>query len=128
MELLPRPQMTKMFEKSPQTIYAGFDPTADSLHVGNLLVILGLLHCQRAGHQPIALVGGATGLIGDPSGRKTERSQMLGNIVDNNLLAIKKQLERIFQNHQDCLWDDSKKKARLLPLKYRLISLSDYMF
>lgn len=108
--------MTKMFEKSPQTIYAGFDPTADSLHIGNLLVIMGLLHCQRAGHQPIALLGGATGLIGDPSGRKTERSQLQEAIVENNLASIRQQLEKIFQNHQDCLWDDRKYKTPRCPL------------
>lgn len=50
------PQIKSIFESSPQTIYAGFDPTADSLHIGNLLVIMGLLHCQRNGHKPIALV------------------------------------------------------------------------
>lgn len=109
--------MKQMFEKSSQTIYAGFDPTADSLHVGNLLVIMGLLHCQRAGHQPIALVGGATGLIGDPSGRKTERSQLLEAIVENNLKSIKKQLERVFHNHQHCLWDEKKHKQKLPELR-----------
>lgn len=54
--LVFRPTIRKMFINKPQTIYAGFDPTADSLHIGNLLVILGLIHCQRGGHQPIALV------------------------------------------------------------------------
>lgn len=109
--------MKKMFDTAPQTIYAGFDPTADSLHVGNLLVIMGLLHCQRAGHNPIALVGGATGLIGDPSGRKTERSQLQESIVEHNLESIKKQLEKVFQNHLDCLWDDKKHKQPLPPLR-----------
>lgn len=55
-ESLYSPQIKSLFESSPQTIYAGFDPTADSLHIGNLLVIMGLLHCQRSGHKPIALV------------------------------------------------------------------------
>lgn len=109
--------MKKLFDSNPQTIYAGFDPTADSLHVGNLLVIMGLLHCQRAGHNPIALVGGATGLIGDPSGRKTERSQLQETIVENNLESIRKQLERVFKNHQDCLWDDTKHKQTLPALR-----------
>uniref|UniRef100_A0A1I8NNG3 Tyrosine--tRNA ligase n=1 Tax=Stomoxys calcitrans TaxID=35570 RepID=A0A1I8NNG3_STOCA len=128
------PQMTKMFEKTPQTIYAGFDPTADSLHVGNLLVIMGLLHCQRAGHQPIALVGGATGLIGDPSGRKTERNQLHEKIVETNLKSIKQQLERIFQNHQECLWDDTKHKNPRFPLIivnnadwYRNLNIIDFI-
>ena len=60
----------------PCTIYIGFDPTADSLHVGSLVPIMGLAHLQRAGHKPIALVGGATAMIGDPSG-KTEARKML---------------------------------------------------
>lgn len=109
--------MKKIFDSSPQTIYAGFDPTADSLHVGNLLVLMGLLHCQRAGHNPIALVGGATGLIGDPSGRKTERSQIQENVVEHNSISIKKQLETVFQNHFDCLWDNKKHKKPLPPLR-----------
>ncbi|XP_023304366.2 tyrosine--tRNA ligase, mitochondrial [Lucilia cuprina] len=118
------PQMKKIFDSAPQTIYAGFDPTADSLHVGNLLVIMGLLHCQRAGHNPIALVGGATGLIGDPSGRKTERSQLQDSIVEHNLEAIKKQLEKVFQNHLDCLWDDKKHKHPLPAL--RIVNNADW--
>ncbi|XP_017835822.1 tyrosine--tRNA ligase, mitochondrial [Drosophila busckii] len=110
------PKMKKLFQSAPQSIYAGFDPTADSLHVGNLLVIMGLLHCQRAGHKPIALVGGATGLIGDPSGRKTERNQLGQSILDGNLAAIQKQLLKVFENHEACLWDTSKHKAPLAPL------------
>ncbi|KAI8040133.1 hypothetical protein M5D96_007563 [Drosophila gunungcola] len=74
--------MKQLFTSGQQSIYAGFDPTADSLHVGNLLVIMGLIHCQRSGHRPIALVGGATGLIGDPSGRKTERNQLGESLID----------------------------------------------
>ncbi|XP_004533800.1 tyrosine--tRNA ligase, mitochondrial [Ceratitis capitata] len=127
-------QMKTLFKSGPQTIYAGFDPTADSLHVGNLLVIMGLIHCQRAGHNPIALVGGATGLIGDPSGRKTERNQMGESELEANLKGIQSQLERIFQNHQDCLWDDSKFKQELPQLRvvnnaewYANINLIDFI-
>ncbi|KJE96358.1 tyrosyl-tRNA synthetase [Capsaspora owczarzaki ATCC 30864] len=65
-------------------LYAGFDPTADSLHAGNLLVLMGMLHFHRAGHQVIALVGGATGQVGDPSGRQTERSMLAVNTVASN--------------------------------------------
>lgn len=110
-----RPKLKELFERSAQSIYAGFDPTADSLHVGNLLVIMGLLHCQRAGHKPIALVGGATGLIGDPSGRKTERNQLGESVLDANLQAIERQLRKVFKNHEDCLWD-TRKTAPLAPL------------
>lgn len=111
------PEMAKLFTSKQQTIYAGFDPTADSLHVGNLLVIMGLLHCQREGHNPIALVGGATGLIGDPSGKKTERNQLGASVIETNLIAIEKQLKRIFKNHQDVLWDTSKYKNDLAPIR-----------
>ncbi|KAL9921257.1 tyrosine--tRNA ligase, mitochondrial [Glossina fuscipes fuscipes] len=119
-----RLQITKIFENSPQTIYAGFDPTAESLHVGNLLVIMGLLHCQRASHHPIALLGGATALIGDPSHRKTERSQLKQSLVQRNLEAIKQQLIRIFENHQNFLWDDKLHKRPLPQL--RIVNNADW--
>ncbi|XP_001361216.2 tyrosine--tRNA ligase, mitochondrial [Drosophila persimilis] len=110
------PKIKQLFTSGQQSIYAGFDPTADSLHVGNLLVIMGLLHCQRAGHRPIALVGGATGLIGDPSGRKTERNQLGESIIESNLKAIEQQLTRVFENHEKCLWDNRKNSTPLQPL------------
>ncbi|XP_067632124.1 tyrosine--tRNA ligase, mitochondrial [Eurosta solidaginis] len=110
-------QMKELFTKRVQTVYAGFDPTANSLHVGNLLVIMGLIHCQRAGHNPIALVGGATGLIGDPSGRKTERNQMGETEIETNLKSITSQLERIFENHQNYLHDESRNKRKLPDLR-----------
>ena len=74
--------------------YCGFDPTADSLHVGNLVPIMGLVHLQRAGHRPVALVGGGTGLIGDPSGRATERPLADTAVIEANAEGIRKQLER----------------------------------
>jgi tyrosyl-tRNA synthetase len=74
--------------------YAGFDPTASSLHVGNLVPVLGLAHLQRAGHRPIALVGGGTGLIGDPSGKASERQLASVEEIEKNARSIGKQLER----------------------------------
>ena len=74
--------------------YSGFDPTASSLHVGHLLPILGLARLQRAGHHPIALVGGGTGLIGDPSGKTSERTLLSNDDVDANVRGIRAQLER----------------------------------
>src|ERR1051325_5886834 len=68
--------------------YVGFDPTASSLHVGHLVPIMGLVHLQRSGHRPIALVGGGTGLIGDPSGRSTERQLMSVDEIEANARAI----------------------------------------
>ena len=96
----------KLFKKSPQCVYAGFDPTAESLHIGNLLILMNLLHWQRSGHQVIALIGGATGLIGDPSHRKLERAEMEEFLVVENLNAIKRNVETIFQNHEKYFWKD----------------------
>jgi tyrosyl-tRNA synthetase len=76
------------------TGYVGFDPTAPSLHVGNMVPLMGLVHLQRAGHRPIALVGGGTGLIGDPSGKSSERPLSDTATVAANAAAIGKQLER----------------------------------
>ncbi|MGE3177940.1 MAG: tyrosine--tRNA ligase, partial [Vicinamibacterales bacterium] len=76
------------------TVYAGFDPTASSLHVGSLLPIMGLARLQRAGHAPIAIVGGGTGMIGDPSGKSQERSLLSPEQVDENVRGIRSQLER----------------------------------
>lgn len=74
--------------------YVGFDPTADSLHVGNLVPIMLLKHFQRCGHKPIALVGGATGMVGDPSGKSAERNLLSMDIIRGNENAIKAQLEK----------------------------------
>jgi tyrosyl-tRNA synthetase len=74
--------------------YAGFDPTASSLHVGHLVPVMGLAHLQRSGHRPIALVGGGTGMIGDPSGKNAERQLMSADEIAANAKAIGKQLER----------------------------------
>lgn len=74
--------------------YVGFDPTADSLHIGNLVPITLLVHLQRAGHKPYALIGGATGLVGDPSGKTAERQLLPVEQIHHNLAAQKKQLEK----------------------------------
>ena len=76
------------------TGYCGFDPTAPSLHVGNLVPVMGLAHLQRAGHRPIVLIGGGTGMIGDPSGKTTERQLNTPDTVTANSRAIQSQLER----------------------------------
>ncbi|MCT4664516.1 MAG: tyrosine--tRNA ligase [Flavobacteriales bacterium] len=79
--------------KEAQKAYIGFDPTADSLHVGSLVPIMILVHLQEAGHQPIALVGGATGMIGDPSGKSAERNLLSEADIQKNVEGIKNQLE-----------------------------------
>ena len=76
-----------------RSAYIGFDPTADSLHIGNLVPIMLLAHYQRCGHKPYALVGGATGMIGDPSGKSNERNLLDETTLRHNQEAIKKQLE-----------------------------------
>src|ERR1700687_1706982 len=74
--------------------YVGFDPTAPSLHLGHLVPVMGLAHLQRAGHRPIALVGGGTGMIGDPSGKTSERQLVSEEEIKKNCRSIEKQLER----------------------------------
>lgn len=81
-------------KKGPQRGYIGFDPTADSLHVGNLVQIMILVHFQRCGHMPIALVGGATGMVGDPSGKSAERNLLDEGALRHNQACIQAQLER----------------------------------
>lgn len=79
-------------EAKPRTLYVGFDPTADSLHVGSLLGLVVMRRFQRAGHKPIAVVGGATGMIGDPSGKSEERIQLSKEVLEQNLAGMAKQM------------------------------------
>src|ERR1700749_615259 len=80
--------------KEVTTGYIGFDPTADSLHIGSLVPIMLLVHLQKAGHKPVALVGGATGMVGDPSGKSEERNLLSEDILNHNVACVKKQLEK----------------------------------
>lgn len=89
-----RDALQRRMAEGPLTLYCGFDPTADSLHVGNLVPLLALRRFQRAGHHPIALAGGSTGMIGDPSGKSDERNLLTPEQLDANLAAVRPQLER----------------------------------
>ena len=80
--------------KNPTTFYVGFDPTADSLHIGHYIPIMAMAHMQRAGHKPIALMGGGTAMIGDPSGKTDMRKMMSTETIDENVECIKKQMSR----------------------------------
>ena len=84
-----------------RTMYVGFDPTADSLHLGSLIPVMGLAHAQRQGHRPLVLVGGGTGLIGDPSGKATERTLLTKEKTQENAAAIRAQLSRFFDLSSD---------------------------
>lgn len=88
--------MGKLLNEEKVSIYVGVDPTADSMHIGHIVPMLTLRRFQKAGHRPILLVGGATGMIGDPSGRSTERNLLTAEQIEHNVAGIKKQLERIF--------------------------------
>ena len=88
------PGTEEQLKKEITTGYIGFDPTADSLHIGNLVPIILLIHLQRCGHKPIALVGGATGMVGDPSGKSEERNLLSEDVLQHNLACVKKQLEK----------------------------------
>ena len=88
------PGTEEQLQKEQTTAYIGFDPTADSLHIGSLVQIILLMHFQRAGHKPIALVGGATGMIGDPSGKSNERNLLNEETLNKNVDGVKATLER----------------------------------
>jgi tyrosyl-tRNA synthetase len=88
------PGTEQQFAKEMTSAYIGFDPTADSLHIGHLVQIMTLVHLQRSGHKPFALVGGATGMVGDPSGKSQERNLLTQETIQHNLECVKKQLEK----------------------------------
>lgn len=88
--------MAKLLDEEKVALYVGVDPTADSMHIGHIVPMLTLRRFQQAGHQPILLVGGATGMIGDPSGRSTERNLLTEEQIQHNVDCIKAQLGRIF--------------------------------
>jgi tyrosyl-tRNA synthetase len=88
------PGTEELLNKEMTTGYIGFDPTADSLHVGSLAQIMTLVRFQLAGHKPLALVGGATGMVGDPSGKSSERNLLDADTLNENIEGIKKQLQQ----------------------------------
>ena len=95
------PNTQEQLNKEMTTGYVGFDPTADSLHIGNLVPIMLLTHFQNAGHKPIALVGGATGMVGDPSGKSEERKFLSEELLNHNLECQKKQLAKFLDFDSD---------------------------
>ena len=88
------PGTEEQLEKESTSAYIGFDPTADSLHIGSLVPILLLYHLQQAGHKPFALIGGATGMVGDPSGKSEERNLLDEETLQKNIAGVKKQLKK----------------------------------
>src|SRR6266852_2968340 len=86
--------LSDLLAKESVTAYIGFDPTAASLHVGSLLTVMGLARLQRFGHAPVAIVGGGTGMIGDPSGKSQERVLLSPEEIQENVDGIRRQLER----------------------------------
>ncbi len=101
-------QLGAWLSEKPRVVYAGFDPTADSMHVGHLLPLLMLRRFQTAGHKPIALVGGATGMIGDPSGKSAERNLLSRDALEANVAGMKAQMERFLR------FDDGPSSAELV--------------
>ena len=95
------PGTEELFDKGMVTAYVGIDPTADSLHIGHLCGVMMLRHLQRAGHKPLALVGGATGMIGDPSGKSQERNLLNEETLRHNVACIKEQLSRFLDFESD---------------------------
>ena len=87
-------EMRELLEKEKITFYIGFDPTADSLHIGHFIALMVMAHMQRAGHRPIALLGGGTGMIGDPSGKDDMRKMLTPEFINHNVECIKKQIAK----------------------------------
>src|SRR6185295_8490971 len=81
------PGTEDLLYKEPVTCYVGFDPTAESLHIGSLIPIIVLMHLQKFGHKPIALVGGATGMVGDPAGKTEERNLLSTEVLNYNVIS-----------------------------------------
>lgn len=106
------PGTKEQLEKEMTTAYIGFDPTADSLHIGSLVPIILLVHLQKAGHKPIALVGGATGMVGDPSGKSEERNLLSEEVLNKNITGVKAQLEKFLD------FDKSKPNAAEMANNY----------
>ena len=100
--------LVKRIESGPITVYAGFDPTADSLHVGNLVPLMALRRFQLLGHHPIALAGGATGMVGDPSGKSAERQLLTPELLHHNIACVREQLRALLD------FDARANPARLL--------------
>ena len=93
-------EIKELLEKEKISFYIGFDPTADSLHVGHFIQIMVMMHMQQAGHRPIALLGGGTAMVGDPSGRSDMRQMMTVETIDHNVACFRKQMGR-FLNFSD---------------------------
>ncbi|MEW8956928.1 tyrosine--tRNA ligase [Clostridium sp.] len=100
-QLTHEEEIKELLEKEKVTFYIGFDPTADSLHVGHFIAMMFMSHMQKAGHRPIALLGGGTAMIGDPSGKTDMRKMMTKEIIDYNVSCIKKQMEKFIDFSDD---------------------------
>ena len=106
------PGTEELLAKEMVSGYIGFDPTSDSLHIGSLVPILLLVHLQNAGHKPYALVGGATGMVGDPSGKSEERNLLSEDVLLHNQEGVRKQLEKFLD------FDAAKKNAAVMVNNY----------
>lgn len=118
------PGTKEQLDKEMTTAYIGFDPTADSLHIGSLVQIILLVHVQKSGHKPIALVGGATGMVGDPSGKSEERNLLSEDVLNRNIAGVKAQLEKFLD------FDKSKPNAAEMANNYdwfKEISFLDFI-
>ncbi len=116
------PGLDEQMAKEMTTAYVGIDPTADSLHIGHLVSVMMLKHLQACGHKPIALVGGATGMIGDPSGKSQERNLLDEATLRHNQAAIKAQLSRLI-----CFEDDNLKQNVKIPNAALMVNNYDWM-
>src|SRR5262245_57319896 len=114
-------QLRTWLNEKSRALYAGFDPTADSLHVGHLMALMILRRFQRAGHRPIALVGGATGMIGDPSGKSEERNLLNKEVLNANVAAMQQQMRRFLD------FDSGSPTAALMVNNFDCMSRFSYL-
>lgn len=125
-------ELGAFLNEAPRTLYCGFDPSAASLHVGHLLPIVTLAHFRRYGHKPLALVGGATGMIGDPSGKSQERTLLTREAIEVNVAALASQLRRILDRamtlHADTISDAAQAGAGEIPLVNNADWMSSWSF
>ena len=94
-------EIKELLEKEKVTFYIGFDPTADSLHVGHFVTVMAMSHMQKAGHRPIVLFGGGTAMVGDPTGKTDMRKMMTTETIDHNVACFKKQMSRFISFDND---------------------------
>ena len=122
------PGLEEQLSKESTTAYVGIDPTADSLHIGNLVQIMTMIHFQRNGHKPILLVGGATGMVGDPSGKDSERKLLSEDIIKQNMISHYKMEHKKIYNYVMYYIHDEKLNIKQINNEYSKLNTYCYKY